>query len=145
MTATGLASVVPAQLSFLTIYNPSLGSTDETIRDQIVFYTSQSTRSQQTEDSVAGNAARQNADNENQQLRQIGLAQGMVNFARFGVLHQTTSPSAGRTDRVSRNFSEGKALEYVETNRSCTIVHELEKDWWILAVCCVSPYPSQTG
>ena len=30
--------VVPAHVSFLAIYNPSLSTSDETLRDQIVFY-----------------------------------------------------------------------------------------------------------
>ena len=87
MTTTQWPSkVVPAQLSFLAIYNPSLGPTDETFREQLVFYYSRAT-------SDARLAAKKNARNEgagrdatrheeNEKLRQIGLAQGMVDFAR---------------------------------------------------------------
>src|SRR4051812_33161965 len=32
------SSVVPAQLAFLAIYNPTLGPTDETFADQLVFW-----------------------------------------------------------------------------------------------------------
>jgi hypothetical protein len=32
------------------------------------------------------------------------------------------------------NFSDGKALEYIETDKSRVILLELEKDWWIVAV-----------
>lgn len=35
----------------------------------------------------------------------------------------------------ARNFSEGKPLEYVETEKSRVVLHELEENWWILAVC----------
>lgn len=76
-------SVIPAQLSFLAIYNPTLGPTDETIEDQIVFYTSRSDYLQQTEGSnneEEGN--KPSGDGKNERLRQVGLAQGMVNFAR---------------------------------------------------------------
>lgn len=81
-------SVVPAQLGFLTIYNPSLGTTDETLQDQIVFYYSSS---QQTSRSSNGASAlltspapeqHSNKDDTNERLRKIGLAQGMVNFAK---------------------------------------------------------------
>ncbi|OJJ70733.1 hypothetical protein ASPBRDRAFT_44977 [Aspergillus brasiliensis CBS 101740] len=113
MPENDLASVIPAQLSFLAIYNPRLGPTDETIRDQVVFYTSRSGRSRRREGSAVEDGDRHSNDYWNEILRQIGLAQGMVGFAR--------------------NFSQGKAVDYVETEKSQIILHELEKDWWILA------------
>ena len=78
--------VVPAQLSFLAIYNPALGPTDETFEQQLVYYYSRAANE-------ARSAAKKNARNEaaggdahrkeeNEKLRQIGLAQGMVDFAR---------------------------------------------------------------
>lgn len=75
--------VVPAQLAFLAIYNPTLGSTDETIEDQIVFYTSRSDHLRHIEGSEADeDNNRSSEDGTNERQRQIGLAQGMVNFAR---------------------------------------------------------------
>ena len=59
-----LVQTTPAQLASFAIYNPALGPTDETLEDQIVFDTSRKTQSL------------------NEKLRQIGLAQGMVEFAR---------------------------------------------------------------
>ncbi|PYH46103.1 uncharacterized protein BP01DRAFT_415156 [Aspergillus saccharolyticus JOP 1030-1] len=107
------ASVIPAQLSFLAIYNPRLGPTDETIQDQIVFYTSRSDRSPRRDSLHPEDGVKESNDSWNDKLRQIGLAQGIVGFAR--------------------NFSEGKAVDYVETEKSQIILHELEQDWWILA------------
>ena len=81
-------SVIPAQLGFLTIYNPSLGTTDETLQDQIVFYYSALQQTSRSSNSVnapsAGTATEQHSskDDTNERLRKIGLAQGMVNFAR---------------------------------------------------------------
>ena len=108
--------VVPAQLGFLAIYNPSLGTTDETFENQIVYYSSSNTNTsahlakdkdpQATEDRIR--------EQSNEQLRQIGLAQGMVEFGR--------------------SFSDGKAVDTVETEKSRIILHELEAGWWILAV-----------
>jgi hypothetical protein len=79
-------SVVPARLSFLAIYNPSLGLTDETFRDQAVFYYSRqahearlAARKNARSDGAGGDALR---EEENEKLRQIGLAQGMIDFAR---------------------------------------------------------------
>lgn len=67
------ARVVPAQLAFLAIFCPSLADSDDAFRDQLVFYHS-------------NKAARRNDDDqhgdENERLRQIGLAQGMIGFAR---------------------------------------------------------------
>ena len=90
--------IQPAQLAFLAIYNPDLGPTDETFRDQIVFYysrvaqQSRRSRTRQTDDNA------ELLEQENEKLRQIGLAQGMVNFARF---IQIFSRHAGNaTDKV---------------------------------------------
>lgn len=38
MSAINRPRVVPAHLSYLAIYNPSLGPNDESLGDQIVFY-----------------------------------------------------------------------------------------------------------
>lgn len=86
MPAKQPSSVVPAQLSFLAIYNPSLGSTDETLRDQIVFYYSRKgnprpSRSTQRRGAQIAASDDDKVDN-NEKLRQIGLAQGMVSFAK---------------------------------------------------------------
>jgi hypothetical protein len=78
--------VVPARLAFLAIYNPALGPTDETFQDQLVFYYSRVAtearavaKKNARSDNVGEEALRQE---ENEKLRQIGLAQGMVDFAK---------------------------------------------------------------
>ena len=38
-------------------------------------------------------------------------------------------------EHVARSFSKGRTLDSIETERSRIILHELEKDWWLLAVC----------
>jgi len=114
--------IIPARLSFLSIYNPSLGRTDETFREQILYYYSRSDRESRltikSATGATGKTRTQNAEElreqENERLRQIGLAQGMVDFAK--------------------TFSEGRAVETVETEKSRIILHELENEWWILAV-----------
>lgn len=73
-------SVIPAQLGFLTIYNPSLGTTDETLQDQIVYYYSAANRSLNGDG--LSTDQQKNKDDINERLRKIGLAQGMVNFAK---------------------------------------------------------------
>jgi len=109
------AKVVPAQLSFLTIYSPPLGRTDETFRDQIVFYYDKAARARRKKaNSPHENLEGQKQEEENEKLRQIGLAQGMVDFAK--------------------SFSNGEPVDSVETEKSRIILHELERDWWILAV-----------
>lgn len=78
--------VRPAQLAFLAIYNPSLGPTDETFDHQVVFYYSRTAHEAKAAakkharvDAAGGDALKAE---ENEKLRQIGLAQGMVDFAR---------------------------------------------------------------
>ena len=89
-----LSSVVPAQLSFLAIYSPLVASNRDSISDQIVFYTSRSTRLRRGAASGHGDVE-ETKNEENQRLRQIGLAQAMVDFARYDVL-------ACRNDFINR-------------------------------------------
>ena len=81
------SKVVPAQLSFLAIYNPTLGPTDETFPDQAVFYYSRAAHEARIAARKNGRSDRAGGDalraEENEKLRQIGLAQGMVDFARW--------------------------------------------------------------
>lgn len=76
--------IVPAQLAFLAIYNPSLGPTDDTFRDQIVFYYSRAAKEARVQSKTKPSAVDHDAlkEEEDEKLRQIGLAQGMVDFAR---------------------------------------------------------------
>lgn len=108
----------PAQLGFIAIYNPSLGNTDETIDDQIVYYASSTTQFSSSHARKRERSGRptQNISPEerNERLRQIGLAQGMVHFGR--------------------DFSEGAAVDTIDTEKSRVVLRELEPGWWILAV-----------
>ncbi|KAF2720803.1 hypothetical protein K431DRAFT_285492 [Polychaeton citri CBS 116435] len=113
-------SIIPAHLSFLAIYNPSVGPTDETFRDQLVFYYSrdQYEAHRKGASPVGENEAR---EEENEKLRQIGLAQGMIEF--------------GRT------FSDGDAVDYAETEKARILMHEIEKGWWIVASIKLTQLP----
>jgi hypothetical protein len=133
--------VVPAQLSFLAIYNPSLGQSDETIQDQIVFYYSKAARAGAKTYRDKIRPSQDLREQQNEQLRQVGLAQGMVGFARY-VFESHTRPSLPSEADVRRGFSKGEAIESIETEKSRIVLHELEAGWWILAVrriraCCI--------
>ncbi|KAI9851472.1 MAG: hypothetical protein M1838_003547 [Thelocarpon superellum] len=106
-------AVVPAQLAFLAIYNPSLGITDETVLDQVVYYFSTNHRARRRRRNDEREGEQEQVEEENEKLRQIGLAQGMVEFAKA--------------------FSDGQAVDSVETEKSRIILHQLEYGWWILA------------
>ena len=115
------SKVVPAQLAFLAIYNPSLGTTDETFRDQVAFYWSRAARARRKESAQHGEDAElELKEEENEKLRQIGLAQGMVGFAR--------------------SFSNGEAMDSVETEKSRVVLKEVERGWWVLAVRLYTPH-----
>lgn len=77
-----MPKVVPAQLSFLAIYNPSLGTSDETFDQQIVFYYSKAAKTRARLKNGDSQQEQQLRDEENEKLRQVGLAQGMVGFAK---------------------------------------------------------------
>ena len=78
-------TAVPAQLSLLAIYNPSLGTTDETLADQIVYYfpKSNSSRSPRKSHHKSERHNEPEQQNEHEKLRQVGLAQGLVSFAKW--------------------------------------------------------------
>ena len=54
------------------------------------------------------------------ELRQVGTA--------------ALTPNRTILNNRYRNFSKGEAVDYVETDKSLIVLHELEKNWWILAV-----------
>lgn len=75
------SGILPATLAFLTIYNPSLSQNDETIEEQIVYYYSNA-ESQKPNRKGDGTQDATDRESKNEKLRQIGLAQGMVEFAK---------------------------------------------------------------
>jgi hypothetical protein len=86
-------SVVPAQLSYLAIYNPSFGETEETEHEQIFFYYSRKDleRGHQTAPKLAQHDGAAESkpqgvpskeEEQNERLRRVGLARGMVEFAK---------------------------------------------------------------
>lgn len=127
---TGL---IPARLSFLAIYNPSLSRSEETLHEQIVYYYSASHRHHGSQAQRRAEEAEHNAEEKNERLRQVGLAQGMVEFAKY-IVCSYFEEIAGAYPRF-RNFSDGVAVDSVETEKSRIVLHELEPGWWILAVC----------
>lgn len=117
-------TIVPAQLGFLAIFNPTLGNTDETIEDQIVYYASVTTQASQNKRRRTRGQLTQDISPEerNERLRQIGLAQGMASF--------------------SRGFASGSSVDTIDTEKSRVILHELEPGWWILAVSYTEHVPT---
>jgi hypothetical protein len=83
MASTAMPKVVPAHLSFLAIYNPDLGRSDETFHNQVVFYYSRAAKARSKKHGSSTRAEHELREQENEKLRQIGLAQGMVGFARY--------------------------------------------------------------
>lgn len=88
-TSTPSRGVVPAQLAYLTIYNPAFGDTDETAYEQIFYYYSRKDNERQekarsSQGNTGGYEDGETAqeDEKNARLRQVGLARGMVEFAK---------------------------------------------------------------
>jgi hypothetical protein len=103
-TADAAPQIIPARLSFLSIYNPELGKTDETFENQIVFHYSRAARAKRKTGGHDKTLDRSAKDEENEMLRQIGLAQGMVNFAKYGLLCFFATRSLNRKLRVSQEL-----------------------------------------
>ncbi|KAL8760825.1 MAG: hypothetical protein Q9184_003007 [Pyrenodesmia sp. 2 TL-2023] len=114
--SAGKSGIIPANLAFLTIYNPSLSQNDDTIEDQILYYYSQS-ETQKTDRRPGRSQYEDRREYKNKKLRQIGLAQGMVEFAKCS----------------SRTFSDGQAVDSIETEKSRILLRQVEAGWWLLA------------
>ena len=100
-------------LSSFYIYNPLLGRTDDTVYEQLIFHYSL----QKPNNTKSSNDSTNALD---KQLRAIGLAQGIVEFARA--------------------FSPNAPVQEVRTQKGFAVPVEVEKGWWMLAV---SSYASQ--
>lgn len=87
MSQDGRYDIVPAHLGFLSIYSPDLAEDS-----QLVFHYSRPLnqrrrRGKKTADTQDLHEQRESErrQDEHRRMRQIGLAQGMVNFARYVV------------------------------------------------------------
>ncbi|KAG5362411.1 hypothetical protein CJU90_5117 [Yarrowia sp. C11] len=99
--------LIPAKLRYLCIYNPTLGTTQKDLHKQILYFHS--------EDGPVS---------VNEQLREIGLAQGMVEF--------------------SKELSGGEKLTHVTSKKTRTLVVNLEGDIWA-ALCVHLPVEVRNG
>ncbi|KAK1829091.1 hypothetical protein QBC39DRAFT_311803 [Podospora conica] len=118
-------SIIPAQLGFLAIYNPSLGTSDDTLDDQILYYASVTTLTGPRRRRGGGAGAIPSRDERNERLRQIGLAQGMVEFGR--------------------SFSGGAPVDTIDTEQTRVVLHEVEAGWWVLASIDLTRLPPTTA
>lgn len=99
--------LIPAKLRYLCIYNPTLGTTQQDLHKQIVYFHSDD-----------------GPKSENEKLREIGLAQGMVEF--------------------SKELSGGEMLTHVTSTKTRTVVVNLENDIWA-ALCVHLPVEVRNG
>lgn len=98
--------LIPAKLKYLCIFNPSLGQTQEELPRQILYY--------------HGDAP----TTDNERLRQVGLAQGLVEFAR--------------------ELSDGGKLRFVDSTKTRSVVVNLVDNYWI-TVCVHMPVEVRNG
>ncbi|KAK9485486.1 hypothetical protein V1527DRAFT_482918 [Lipomyces starkeyi] len=101
-----MTTVTPPSLSYFCVFNPTYCYNDETLQDQIFFYTSR--------------AEPVSAD---EQLRKVGLIQGIISFAS--------------------DFSNRKPVEIIDTRKTRTVIVEIEPNWWLVA--CVNFTRIQTA
>ena len=84
---TNPSGIVPAHLTFLAIYNPTLGGTDEILKDEIVYYydAQKSNRAGKVTEDL-DHDAQWSKEEENKRLRSVGLAKGMIQFSEYASL-----------------------------------------------------------
>ncbi|KAG9069798.1 vacuolar fusion protein ccz1 [Linnemannia hyalina] len=86
-------TITPASLNYFCIYNPDFGPTDETQHEQLLYYVARKTVSIDAK------------------MRNIGLAQGLVNFARI--------------------FSPTVPCENVHSQKNRLVFYEAEPGYWL--------------
>ncbi|KAF9364163.1 vacuolar fusion protein ccz1 [Mortierella sp. NVP85] len=86
-------STTPPTLGYFCIYNPDFGPTDETQHEQLLYYVARKTVSMDVK------------------MRNIGLAQGLVNFARI--------------------FSPTAPCENVHSQKNRLVFYEAEPGYWL--------------
>ncbi|KAK3830365.1 MAG: hypothetical protein J3R72DRAFT_456011 [Linnemannia gamsii] len=86
-------TTTPATLNYFCIYNPDFGPTDETQHEQLLYYVARKTVSVDAK------------------MRNIGLAQGLVNFARI--------------------FSPTAPCENVHSQKNRLVFYEAEPGYWL--------------
>jgi hypothetical protein len=74
--------VVPASLSLLAIYNPTLATNEDTLEGQIAYYYSRDSQSNKRDGAHGESESGGAKDDEHEKQRQIGLAQAMISFAK---------------------------------------------------------------
>ncbi|KAF9586200.1 vacuolar fusion protein ccz1 [Lunasporangiospora selenospora] len=86
-------SVTPPTLGYFSVYNPDFGPTDETQHEQLLYYVARKTVSIDAK------------------MRNIGLAQGLVNFARI--------------------FSPNGPCDNVHSQKNRMVFYEAEPGYWL--------------
>ncbi|KAJ4357631.1 uncharacterized protein N0V89_002207 [Didymosphaeria variabile] len=119
MSSTAIPKVVPAQLSFLAIYNPDLGRSDETFHKQIVFYYSKAAKARSRLHGNDTQAEHDLREQENEKLRQVGLAQGLS-------IDLTQLPAQNHSSAINGDSSE-PSVEYSsrEVSRPALLIQQL--------------------
>ncbi|KAI9657518.1 MAG: hypothetical protein M1831_004134 [Alyxoria varia] len=127
MTSHGdqTTSITPAHLDYLAIYSPELALPTGNEEDQVVFYYSHhgSQKRRQTRRALETGQVQQ--DEKQEKMRHVGLAQGMVTFAR--------------------TFSNDAPVEFVESEKHRTVLKELEPGWWITASITLTAISHSAG
>ncbi|KAL9052204.1 MAG: hypothetical protein Q9162_005529 [Coniocarpon cinnabarinum] len=98
--------IIPAHLDFLAIFNPALVKNEDFEKDQILFYWSRPKGTRK--DKRIQNSellARQQEQNENERMRQIGLARGMS-------ICLTQIPANLRSNQVGQDAQDAPLYEY---------------------------------
>ncbi|KAF9576982.1 vacuolar fusion protein ccz1 [Mortierella alpina] len=99
------AAITPATLGYFCIYNPDFGPTDETQHEQLLYYVARKTVSIDAK------------------MRNIGLAQGLVNFARI--------------------FSPTAPCENVHSQKNRLVFYEAEPGYWLHLIRIIPEYLDQ--
>ena len=80
--SSSFTSIVPARIAYLAIYNPTWATSDDQVEDQLAYYYSHldDTRNR-TNPATTRKGDQDSTIDVNEKFRQIGLAQGILQFS----------------------------------------------------------------
>ena len=80
--SSSFTSIVPARIAYLAIYNPTWGTSDDQVEDQLAYYYSHHDDARNRKNPAPTRPRDHDSTVDvNEKFRQIGLAQGILQFS----------------------------------------------------------------
>lgn len=100
-------------MSYFCVYNPSLGTSEESTKDQILYYTAKK--------AVPADV----------KMKQVGLAQALVNFSSYVCVFLDERESKAIDDNIYSAFSPSQPAQNVHSQKHRLVFYQPEPGFWM--------------